>query len=322
MRTAIYDRSNGRLETGGKELLDRWQQASGQLLWVDLDASEPEKQKLLLKEKFELHPLAISDALRDRHPPKLEAFEDYTLLILKGLGGAIERLEYNTLQIAVFCSEHFLITRHSSDSPSINKVWAMCLEDPSLLDAGPGSIAIRIARIVTDRYTSLILGFESQLEQLEDAMMENPNDTILTDLIGYKGHLKKLRRVFTYHSRLFHSLQQVRTPGIADELNHDINDLYEHSERAGSLTQLYYELASDLIDGYISLASHRLNQIMKLLTIITAIFVPITFIAGIYGMNFEYIPELKYHYGYFIALGVMLAIVMSLMIVFKIRKWL
>jgi magnesium transporter len=117
-------------------------------------------------------------------------------------------------------------------------------------------------------------------------------------------------------------LQEISTPGIPDDLTHSINDVYEHQERVSSLTQLYYELASDLIDGYISLASHRLNQIMKVLTIITAIFVPITFIAGIYGMNFEYMPELHSKSGYFIAIGVMATIVVTLMIIFKRNKWL
>lgn len=321
MRVALYEKHTGTCQTGGLELIDGWQANTQQLLWLDLDGSDHALEKKLLQETFNLHPLAVSDAQRDRHPPKIELFQDHTFILLKGLSTNNDNIEYATLQLALFCHDNFIVTRHTADSPSTNLVWNQYQENPALFAAGTGPIAINISRILVDRYTSLILGLEPRLETLEDEMFENPNDEILAELIGYKGQLKKLRRIFTYHKSLFEILQRDTTPGIPDELTHNINDVYEHQERANSLAQLYYELASDLIDGYISLASHRLNQIMKLLTIITAIFVPITFIAGIYGMNFEHIPELHYHYGYFIAIGGMVSIVAVLMIVFKRKHW-
>ena len=110
--------------------------------------------------------------------------------------------------------------------------------------------------------------------------------------------------------------------GFGEHVGHELNDVYEQQERAGSLTDLYYELASDLIDNYISIASHHLNQIMKVLTIITAIFVPLGFLAGIYGMNFEYMPELHTPSGYFILLGVMFSIAVTLLLLFRKKRWL
>jgi len=321
MRVALYEKQSGLLNTGGVELLEGWKKNPQQLLWLDLDGSDPEQEKKILQNHFGIHPLAISDAQRDRHPPKIEVFNDYTFFLLKGLIGDIANIEYSTLQLAFFCGDDFLVTRHSADSASTNLTWSQYQVDSELFAAGTARIAINISRKVVDRYTSLILGLEPRLDLLEDEMLEHPNDDILAELIGYKGQLKKLRRIFSYHKSVFELLQQESTPGIPEELTHNINDVYEHQERVSSLAQLYYELASDLIDGYISLASHRLNQIMKLLTIITAIFVPITFIAGIYGMNFEYIPELHYQYGYFIAIGIMICIVAVLMFVFKYKKW-
>ena len=321
MRVALYEKQSGALQTGGAEFLEHWQKNSQQLLWLDLDGTQPDQEKKILQDKFGIHLLAISDAQRDRHPPKIEVFDGYTFILLKGLNGEIENIEYNTLQLAIFCGDNFLITRHSDDSPSTNKIWSQYQNKPDLFATGAGSIAIAISRAVVDRYTSLILRLEPRLELLEDEMFERPNDDILAELISYKGQLKKLRRVFTYHKSAFELLQQESTPGIPDELTHNINDVYEHQERASSLAQLYYELASDLIDGYISLASHRLNQIMKLLTIITAIFVPITFIAGIYGMNFEFMPELHYRNGYYITVGAMITIAVVLLLVFKFKKW-
>jgi magnesium transporter len=139
---------------------------------------------------------------------------------------------------------------------------------------------------------------------------------------GYKSDLKKLRRVFVYHQQIFAALRLERFPGLSEDHQHELNDLFEHQERAGSLTQLYYGLASDLIDGYISLAAHHLNSIMKTLTIVASIFIPLTFIAGIYGMNFENMPELKAPEGYFLVLVVMALIATVLIVLFRRRRWL
>jgi magnesium transporter len=322
MRVALYDKQSGLLQVGGREILDSWRKDPQQLIWLDLDGSQQAEEKQLLHDTFQIHPLAVSDATNSRHPPKYEIFDDYTFILLKGLSDHSENLEYSTLQLAMLCGGNFLVTRHSANSPSIDLVWKNYQENPGLFAEGTGVIVLGISRTLVNRFTNLILNLEPRLDMLEDQMMDNPNDNILTELIGYKGNLTKLRRIFSYHRRIFQELQEASTPGIPDELTHIINDVYEHQERVSSLTQLYYELASDLIDGYISLASHRLNQIMKVLTIITAIFVPITFIAGIYGMNFEYMPELHSKSGYFIALGTMATIVLALMIVFKRNKWL
>jgi magnesium transporter len=175
---------------------------------------------------------------------------------------------------------------------------------------------------MVEHYLQLILGLEPRLEELEEEILTQPRDEILGELSGYKTELKKLRRVFVYHQQIFSMLKTHSFASFGEDITHELNDVYEQQERAGSLTDLYYELASDLIDSYISIASHHLNQIMKVLTIITAIFVPLSFLAGIYGMNFEHMPELHSSSGYFILLGVMLGIATILLLVFRKKRWL
>jgi magnesium transporter len=187
---------------------------------------------------------------------------------------------------------------------------------------GPDTLALRLSRIMVDRYLRLLLALEPRLDVLETEMVEKPRDEMLAELIGYKTNLKQFRRVFLYHVQLLQELKSGRFPAIRPDLAHTVNDVYEQQERASSLADLYYEMASDLIDGYISVASHRLNNIMKVLTIITAIFVPLSFLAGIYGMNFEYMPELKSQSGYFVLLGIMGSMVTVLLYVFRRKRWL
>ena len=317
----LYNPATLEFKCGAMELLDEWQGRQNMLLWADFWDVEPALEQLILVERFGLHPMAIQDAQRQRHPPKLEAFDDHAFILLKGLGRETPDFAFETIQIAIFVGKRFLVTRHSDSSPSIDRLWQEMESDQSLFARGTDVLALRLSRIIVDRYLKKLLTLEPRIEALEQGMISDPRDEMLAELIGYKTQLRKFRRVFLYQVQIFSTLTTEQPPGIGVERLHEINDVYENQDRANSLATLYYELASDLIDGYISLASHRLNNIIKVLTIITAIFVPLSFLAGIYGMNFEYMPELHSRSGYFILLGVMTGIVTVLLLVFRRWRW-
>jgi magnesium transporter len=322
IRTLMYDTVSGHLEEGKRELVEDWKQDEKKMLWLDLSGEPDDVAKQLLSGELDLHPLAVQDAIRDRHPPKVEDFGDYTFLLFKGLSRVSETLDFTTLQMALFVGKRLLVTRRSSESRSVNQLWEEIRQNTSRMASGPAKLALQLTRIMVEHYLNLILGLEPRLEELEEEILERPRDEILGELSGYKTELKKLRRIFVYHQQVFATLRSHTFAGFGEQIMHELNDVYEQQERAGSLTDLYYELASDLIDSYISIASHHLNQIMKVLTIITAIFVPLSFLAGIYGMNFEYMPELHTPSGYFILLGVMLGIATILLLIFRKKRWL
>ncbi len=322
IRALLFNTVNGELLTGGSELLARWQQEAGTIIWADLAEQALEIEKRLLQETFGLHPLAIQDAQRERHPPKLEAYGDYSFLLLKELSPRSVDIEFATTQLALFIGKRFLVTRHSGASPSTDQTFQQVSQDPAAFTNGQGSIAMRLCRALVDHYLKILLGLEPRLEELEREIMEHPRDAVLAELLNYKTELKKFRRVFIYHEQIFQELKSHPFPALGNDIVHQITDVYEHQERAGSLAGLYYELASDMADGYISVASHHLNQIMKILTVVMAIFVPLSFLAGIYGMNFENMPELHSRSGYFILLGVMGAIALTLLALFRKKRWL
>jgi magnesium transporter len=318
----LYEPADGRLHTGGRELIERWKADERTLLWLDLGDEPAEEAGRLLREEFGLHPLAVSDALRERHPPKLEDFEDYTFLLFRGLSADSRDIDFSTIQLALFVGRRFLVTRHSADSPSTDQLWREVQENAGRLAAGPAALALRLCRIMVDRYLGILLALEPRLEELEDEILTSPRDELLGELAGYKSSLKKLRRIFAYHQQVFSSLRNRASPFFGAEIVHELNDVYEHQERAVSLSGLYHELAVDLVESYLSLASHHLNRIMKVLTIVTVIFIPLSFLAGIYGMNFDNIPELHARSGYFILLGVMAGIVLGLLVLFRKKRWL
>ena len=322
LRAMLYRPASKALTTGGEELLDAWREDPQSRLWIDLADQDPDAEHRLLVEHFGLHPLAVADAQRKRHQPKFEAFESNAFILLKGLGPDSDAFEFETIQIAIFIGERFLVTRHSGPSPSIDRLWQTAQQDPSLIAGGTDALALRLSRISVDRYLARLLTLEPRLEHLEEEIVARPRDEVLAELMGYKTTLRKFRRVFLYHVQLFQELMDVLPAQISEARRHEINDVFEHQERASSLATLYFELASDLIDGYISLASHRLNNIVKVLTIVTTIFVPLSFLAGVYGMNFEYMPELKSHSAYYVLLSVMGGLAVALMLVFRRIRWL
>jgi magnesium transporter len=321
IKALLYDLTTQELQQGGEELIQLWLNDRQTLIWLDFSEHDAEREKALLTDTFGLHPLAVQDAQRERHPPKLETFKDHTFLLLKGLADESRDFQFSTIQLAMFIGERFLITRHWDESPSVEQMRNEVANEPQRFADGLDSIAIRLGRIVVNRYLNILLKLEPRLEELESDIVDKPSDDILAELINLKTELKKFRRVFIYHQQIFSDLKNISCPQIHHERIHEIIDVYEQQERASSLAALYHELASDLIDGYISVASHRLNNIMKILTIVTTIFVPLSFLAGIYGMNFENMPELQSRSGYFILLSAMGIIILVLLAIFRKFRW-
>ncbi len=320
MEWILLDPETSELVAGGAELIEIWRDDPSKCLWISLEGPLDESTQDLLREWFDLHPLALQDASRDRHPPKLEVFSDHTFLLFKTLSQNTSDTDFSTIQFALFVGERFLVTRTSGPSGSVAALKRELRESSFPSRIGPDTMAARLMQRFLLRYLDILLKLEPKLEDLEDRL-ERINDSVIAEVTGYKSDLKKMRRIFLYHERILNSLKSGVQPGFSPERKHELTDVYEQQERASSLALLYYELASDLIDGYLSLASHRLNQIMKVLTIVTAIFVPLSFLAGIYGMNFENMPELRSQRGYYILLGVMSAIALVLLLVFRRRKW-
>jgi magnesium transporter len=322
IRAFLYRPATGAIEVGNEDLLAAWQREPDTIIWADFAGNDPLAERQVLDSCFGLHRLAINDALNVRHPPKIESFSDSVFILLKGLAAPSDEFEFLTIQLAIFVGRRFLVTRHSAHSPSIDMLQQEAEEDNSLLSGGPDGLALRLCRIMADRYTQKLLVLEPRLEDIEREIVAKPDDEMLAELIGYKTDLRKFRRVLVYHAQIFSELLKNPPAQIGTGRIHEIRDVYEQQERASSLATLYYEVSSDLIEGHISLASHRLNNIIKVLTIVTTIFVPLSFLAGIYGMNFEYMPELKSRAGYFVLLGIMASIATLLVLTFRRRRWL
>lgn len=319
IRVVIFE-PGGALQRGGEELLAARPRDPGGWVWVDLDSVPKEEERQLLSTHFGIVDLAIQDAQRERHPPKQELFQDYLFLLVRELAPDFSRQDPSFVQISMFFAENFLVTRRNATSLALDEVWkSTTIKD---LELGPAHCIYRICRHIVDHFTPLVIEMEERLGEIEDSMFDNPSDELLEDLAVYNRVLKRFRRTLRYqHAVMKHiSLSEEGVMTLLDD--HEFNDIYENMERLSSLCELNQELAVDLLNTYISISSHRLNQIMRVLTIVTVIFLPLGLLAGIYGMNFENMPELGFQYGYFVVLSVMLTVVVSLIVLLKIKKWL
>jgi magnesium transporter len=318
----LHNINTGETRQGDESLFADWNDNPDLWIWADFDSVDPEHEKALFVETFKLHPLAISDAQRERHPPKLEVFDNCFFLLIRGLDASTTDIDFNAIQIAFFVGERFLVTRRNHESVSIDTTWGDADNGNLDLSLGPAHVAYRTLRRITDRYTGLTEDLEQKLEDIEREMFENPRDALLERLINYGQNLKRLQRIFNYHQNIFVRLSRKDQPFISKQRRHEYTDVFEHTERLASLTSLYKELTDDLMNGYISVTSHRLNQIMKVLTIVTVIFLPLALLVGIYGMNFENMPELKFANAYYMLLSVMAGIVIALLLLFRKMRWL
>jgi magnesium transporter len=307
---------------GGEELINTWREHTDSYLWLDIDSHDKEQERLLLQ-LLGCHSLAITDAQRDRHPPKIELFNDYIFMLYRGIYQPEDDLLFEHLQISMFVGINILITTHAKDSMSITHLFSAAGE--KYLGKSPITLALRIFHYSCGIYLKKLFEFEDKLESLEDQFQLGGDDKMMQEITLYRSRLTKLKRTFSYHSNIGSELKILVTDDttlINQTELHTVIDVHERIERLLSLSQMYYDICSDLINGYLSVTSHQLNATMRLLTVITAIFIPLGFLAGIYGMNFEHIPELKVTYGYYYLLGFMALIVTGLMIFFKKKRWL
>lgn len=317
----MNDPATGDSQQGGAELIASWEESDNKVIWVDIGAESNDTDKAML-DRFAIHPLAIQDALRPRHPPKLERFENFLFILMRGLDADTPGIDFGVIQLSIFVGKRFLLTRHSKASSSANWLFEKLKNDSSMMNDGPGALAVHLGNRLARRYVEILLELEPRLDEIEEQMFSNPDDSLLAELTGYKSQLRKLTRIANYHEQIAEALRDNDDPLISANLGHEIVDLYEQIERTRSLANLHYQISSDLTDGYLGMSSHRLNRVMQILTIITVIFVPLTFLAGIYGMNFENMPELSTRKGYFVVIGIMVVIAISQLIYFRRKRWL
>jgi len=284
--------------------------------WVDFDQPTPEEGKLLA-DYFQFHSLAIEDCFHFTQRPKLDHYEDYHFLVVHSL----DPLELDADEIDLFIGKNFLVTFHLDKSREIEEVRHKFVGDRKAQERGPLFVAYLVIDKLVDHYFPTLYQIEEQLDIIEENTSGLKIKTLMDQVFDIRGDLLKIRRTIVPMRDLLYRI--LNSERVDEYKKHRVyfTDIHDHLLKLTEMIDSNREMTADLRDSYLSLNSNRMNSIMMVLTMITVIFMPLTLIAGIYGMNFDNMPELRMEYGYFAVLGFMVTLAVLMIMWFKRKGW-
>jgi magnesium transporter len=257
---------------------------SGVTLWVDLVAPAEEERRLL-SDVFRFHPLAVEDALSAIHHPKIEPYRGYLYLILHGIDFKEEEHWFATRDVDFFLGENYLVTVHDGHSRSIADLKVLCDQHARPLDEGPVALMHRIVDTMVDNYRPEVEGLEDEINRLEDEAILGRHENLIRDILALKRDLGSLRRVVIPQRDSVGRLARREFPQIDDEMAFRFRDVYDHLVRLSDESILLHDRVTGILEAHLSAISNRLNRVMKLLTVMSTIFLPLTVLTGMWGMN-------------------------------------
>jgi magnesium transporter len=294
--------------------------------WINVDGLTDLQLIETLGRMFHLHPLSLEDVLNCGQRPKVEDYGDYKFIVLRSL-----RMEDGHLageQISLFLGRNFVLTFQEVPGDTFDPVRERIRQGKGMIrKSGPDYLAYALIDALIDEFFPVLEHFGERVEQLEDEVVGRPSPATLHQIHQVKRELLALRRSAWPERDLLNALLRDDSELIRPETKVFLRDCYDHVVQALDMIETYRELASGMLDVYLSSLSNRMNEVMKVLTVISTIFIPLTFIAGIYGMNFDTeispwnMPELEWRYGYLFSLALMATVALGLVVYFRRKKW-
>jgi magnesium transporter len=255
-------------------------------VWADIDHPTPDEARVLT-DVFHFHELAVEDALAEIHHPKIESYGDYLYLILHGIDFRAREHEFRTQDVDFFLGERYLVTVHPGASRSIGRVGEVCMRNERVLGEGPVALLHRIIDTMVDNYRPEVEKLQERLDQLEKEVFEQPRPQLARRILDIKRDVSSLRRVVQPQRDVVGRLARREFPIITENLSYRFRDVHDHLVRLTDESLFFGDRVTSLLDAHLSVVSNQLNSVMKILTVIATIFMPLTFITGLYGMNVE-----------------------------------
>ena len=289
MRRVFYQDNNGKVEergdfTGFSELL----KSPHTCLWVDLEGESPEALEAVARE-FGLHPVTIEDLVHRNQRPKLEEFDGYIFIVAHGLR-SIQGEEVVTDEFNFAVGENWILSAHDGHVEAMKRVYDQVAAAPKAFDGGGSFILYRISDLLVDSYFPALDALEEEIDTLEDDVVQRPTQGRLHQIFALKRVLVHLRKLVNPQREVYNALSRRDYPHIDPKSAVYFRDLHDHLIRANEIVESYRDLVSNMLDAYLATISNRLNEVMKRLTLLATIFMPITFITGVFGMNFTGMP--------------------------------
>ncbi len=298
MIRSLYREQDGRIRTDLRpEQFSAALQDTGGLLWVDISAPETSIEPAntcepILCETFGFHPLAVDDALRETHVPKVDDWGHYLYLVLHAIivdqhdDNRLDTLELDTSELDVFLGKNYLVTYQARPIAAVDRVWSACQRDLRYLGRGASHLLYRLVDELVADCMPAIEHLDEAIDWIEDQVFDNPTQALPERLFVLKRALLRLRRVIAPQREVLNKLAR----GDYDVVDADhrvfFRDVYDHLVRLHDINESLRDLVGSVLDTYLSVVNNRMNDVMKTLTIVTTLFMPLSFISGFFGMNF------------------------------------
>ncbi|GAP22898.1 magnesium/cobalt transporter CorA [Leptolinea tardivitalis] len=293
------------------------------IIWVSLEKASNTEIESILSGVFNFHPLAIEDCESIGYQtPKVDDFDHYLFIIANAIHPDANLKDLATSELNIFLSEHYIVTCFTDEAMScVQNIWQRMSKDDRLSARGADFICHAILDTLVDEYMPLLDKMDEEVEWLEDQVLANPETATLERLLTLKHMVMSLRRVISPQRELINRLTRDEFLQISAVSRIYFRDIYDHLVRIQDMSESIRDIVSGAVDIYLNSTSLRLNTVMKALTIVSTIFLPLTFLAGVYGMNFKYFPELELTWAYPALWFVFLLIVVLMLTFFKKRQW-
>ncbi len=292
------------------------------LLWIDLESATREEAGFL-STVFAFHPLAIDDCFNLHvDPAKADDYGDYIFVIAQAISYKSTTEELETTELDLFLGANYVVSFHSQPLTFVDEVRRRCDADGPEVTRGADFLAHALLDAVVDAYQPAVDQLDDTLTAVEERVLARPEQSLLQEILLLKHNVQRLRRMILPQRDVVNRISRGEFPNVVRaETNIYYRDIYDHVVRVEQLMESVRDLADGVLNTYLSSVNNRMNEVMKTLSVVATILLPLTFVASIYGMNFEHMPELRWYYGYALALGIMAAVAAGMLVFFRLRRW-
>lgn len=321
MRQVLYFDPSGQVQENlpASELRTVVKKGKG-LVWIDL-MGESEEDWKLVESLFDFHPLALEDCRGRTQRPKVEEYPGHLLLVCHALNFNEQSHVLDTIELDALLANNLLVTTHDERLRSVTETLERCRKNPDVMDRGADYLLYSIVDRIVDYYFPILDEFEDEIDAFETRIFESFDQSVYADIFDAKKRLLSLRRFMIPQRETWNMLAFRPFPGIRTQTQIFFRDVYDHAVRQHDSIEVLRDLISGALDSYLSQVSNRMNEIMKVLTIVGTIMLPLGFLTGVFGMNFVSMPGLENPNGFWYLVAGMVVLSGSMLLFFKHRDW-
>jgi len=293
------------------------------IVWISLESATADEINLVLGDTLHFHPLTIEDCLSDGYQiAKVDDFEDYLFIIANALKVTEGEFDLDSAELDIFLGKNYLVSCFTASSMSpVERVWKRLQRDHRVYNQGADFLCHALLDALGDEFMPVTDNMENEIEVLEDTVLQRPNPQVLERLLTIKHSIVSLRRIINPLRELINRLARDQYPQIDTGNRVYFRDIYDHLVWILDLAETIRDIVSGAMDIYLNSTSLRLNEVMKALTIVSTIFLPLAFVTGLFGMNFIHIPGLSHPLGFWAVCALCLLISFAMIYFFKKQKW-